>query len=291
MSSKAALVSIGLPIRNGERTLASVIECVLAQDHERIELIVSDNASTDRTEMLCRKWAAVDRRIVYHRHQRDVGIFANFVHTMNIARGEYFRWIGDDDWIAPDYVSRCLAEFFRDTRLILVTTQIRYTKPDGSTLTRPYSGNALHSNAPIDRFEEIATLLSREDMPVDPLYGLMKLSAVRAIARRNMIREDEIFAAKLALAGPWGHVSETLAHRHLKRASIAHLARRLGVPSWQAYVPLVVQCREILRRIGEQQFSRSEMRRARLAVARLYAGRHYANAARRARKLMRLVSV
>ena len=289
MKLSGTLVSVGLPVRNGERTLEAVIRSILAQDHERIELVISDNASTDATETLCRDWAAADRRVVYHRQAHDVGILANFMYTMHHARGAYFRWIGDDDWIAPNYISRCVEEFADDGRLLLVTTQIQYTKPDASTFTRSYFGKGLCSDDPIDRLEEITSLLAG-NMPIDPLYALMRRAEIAAIPRRNMIREDEVFATKLALAGPWGHVPDTLAHRHLRSDSITTLARRLGVPLWQARVPIALQCREMLRRIGEEEFSPVDLRRARLAVAQFYARRHYLIAARRARKLIHLAS-
>lgn len=283
------LVSIGLPVRNGERTIEGVVRSVLAQDHGRLELVISDNASTDGTEKLCRKWAAFDKRVVYHRQNFDIGILANFIHTMRAARGEFFRWIGDDDWIAPNYISQCLKEFSADSRLLLVTTQILYTRPDGSTFVQPYTGNLLRSASPLRRFEEFSSLLAGE-MLIDPLYGLIRRSGVAELARRNTIREDEIFATRLALAGPWGHVPMTLAHRHLKYGSVSSIARRLGVPFWQAYVANSLQCWEMLREIEAYGFSPEERRRARLAVARLYMRRHYRSAVHRARRFARLLA-
>jgi len=277
-------VSVCLPVRNGEQTLETVIRAILAQDHERLEFIISDNASTDGTEAICRKWAAADKRIVYHRQDRDIGILANFVHTMQAARGAFFRWIGDDDWIAPNYISSCLEEFATDRRLLVVTTEILYTRPDGSTFVQPYSGDRMRSNDPILRVVEFCSLLMGE-MLIDPLYGIMRRDQVSQIERRNMIREDQVFATRLALAGPWGHVSATLARRKLRRGSVRILANRLGVPFWQAYVAETLQCGEMLRVIDAHSFSPLDRRRARLAIARLYARRQYLTALNRTRKL------
>jgi glycosyltransferase involved in cell wall biosynthesis len=261
---------------------------VLAQDHERLELVISDNASTDGTEALCRELAATDSRIVYHRQPRDLGLLNNFIQTMQLANGTFFQWLGDDDWLAPHYVSRCLEAFADDSRLILVTAQINYTRPDGTTYTRPYCGTPLRSNDPIERFDEI-TLYLANGMPIDPLYGLMRRTQVAAITRRNMMREDEVFATKLALAGPWGHVPQVLMHRHLKCERLSVLARYLGVPVWQAYVPTALQCREMLRWIHKGDFTPLQRRRARVAVARMYGRRHYLTLTRRVRKLVRLI--
>lgn len=283
------LVTVGLPVRNGEETLEAVVRSVLAQDHGQIELIISDNASTDGTEKICRKWAAFDKRVVYHRQDRNIGILANFVHTMCEARGEYFRWIGDDDWIAPNYISRCLEEFVADQRLLLVTTQVLYTRPDGSTFVQPYAGSIMRSASPLRRFQEFSHLLAGE-MLIDPLYGVIRRSSVAELDRRNMIREDEVFATKLALAGPWGHVPMTLARRNLRYGSIRRLARRLSVPLWQAYVANSLQCLEMLHLIDAQRFSPQDRYRARMAVARLYTHRHYRSAVHRWQRIARLLT-
>jgi glycosyltransferase involved in cell wall biosynthesis len=285
MVLRDTLVSVGIPVRNGARTLETAVRSVLAQDHDNLEVVISDNASTDGTEALCRALAASDSRIVYHRHKRDVGILNNFVGAMRLARGTFFQWLGDDDWLAPRYLSRCLEIFADDSRLILVTTQISYTRPDGTMYTCRHGGTTLRTNDPIERFETIMSYLA-DGMPFDPLYGLMRREQVAGIVRRNMIREDEVFTTKLALAGPWGHLPEVLLHRYLKCERVPVLARRLGVPVWQAYMPTALECREMLRWIGDRDYTPTQRRRAHIAVARMYGRRHYLKVARHLRRLV-----
>ena len=217
METSDQLVSIGLPVYNGGQRLEEVVWSVLAQDHTRIELVISDNASTDDTEEVCRALARADDRIVYHRQARNVGLLNNFVHAIRVARGTFFRWIGDDDWMAPDYVSRCLESFAEDERRVLVTTRLAYTSPDGTTRSdSEYDGTLLASPDPIVRFTELLRLLNGPLYEVDPLYGMVRRVPVVALRRRNMLREDEVFACKLALLGPWGHIPEILAHRNTR---------------------------------------------------------------------------
>ena len=234
MVNSDTLVSIGLPVRNGAGRLESVIDSVLAQDHPRIRLLVCDNASTDETEELCRDLAESDARITYHRHPENVGLLNNFIAAGRLAQGEFFRWIGDDDRLEPNCVSRSLREFAADERLLLVTTQVAYTGADGVTRTGEYDGTGLGSDDPVERFSEMLRMLNESHLLIDPLYGLMRRAPAVAIERRNMLREDEVFATKLALAGPWGHVPEVLAHRNWKHERLPEIARRLDVPAWQA---------------------------------------------------------
>jgi glycosyltransferase involved in cell wall biosynthesis len=284
------LVSVGLPVRNGAQTLPDVISSVLAQDHERLELVICDNASTDGTEDVCRNIARRDRRVVYYRHSENVGLLNNFVHAMRLAKGTFFRWIGDGDRLSPNYISRCLGAFTAAPRLILVTTGIRYRSPDGKAQTYPYCGTKLQSGDPVDRFGEFLRSLL-DGMTLDPAYGLMRRDAVVAIPRRNMILEDEVFATRLALAGPWSHIPEVLAERHFEPARLSAIARKLGVPAWQTYVSTSLQCREMLRLISETELTASQRRRARVAVGELYMGRLYRRFRHRGRKLARMVTL
>lgn len=290
MRTSGELVSIGLPVFNGADRLERVVKSVLAQDHERLELVITDNASTDGTQELCRALAATDGRIRYHRQPRNVGLLNNFQSAMRLARGDIFRWIGDDDWLAPTAVNRVLEQFAADPRLLLVTTRIAYTEPDGSFTSEPYTRSALASDDPIERLTEIVRVLNAGRMVVDPLYGFVRRAPVLAIGRRNTLREDEIFAVKLAAAGPWGHVPEVLGARHRTHDRLPAIARRLDVPVWQAYASNVLQLRELHRWIATADMDRHQRRRARLAILGMYGQRHRLAAQHRLHRIRELTA-
>ena len=289
MKPADVLVSVGLPVRNGADRIGEVVRSVLTQDYHRIELVICDNASTDYTEDVCRDLVRKDSRIVYYRQQDNVGLLNNYVSAIQLAKGAYFRWIGDDDWLAPDFVSRTLECFAEDERRLLVTTRIAYTGPDGVTRSgHAYDRARLASLDPVERFTEMTRLLNESYLLIDPLYALVRREPVAAIPRRNMLREDEVFAAKLALAGPWGHVPLILAGRNVAVGRKPELARRLGVPGWQAHVASTLQCLEILRWISQSELAQDQKREARAAVRRMYLRRQARTYAHRGRKLGRM---
>jgi hypothetical protein len=92
-----ALVSIGLPVRNGERYVAGAIESALRQTFVDFELIVSDNASTDATESICRSFARQDSRVRYERSAEDRGAAGNHNRCFELSGGRYFMWLSYDD--------------------------------------------------------------------------------------------------------------------------------------------------------------------------------------------------
>jgi glycosyltransferase involved in cell wall biosynthesis len=290
MSKRDTLVSIGLPVRNAGSRVAAVVQSVLAQEHDDLELLITDNASTDDTEEVCRALAEADSRVVYHRQPRNIGLLNNFVYAVGAAKGTYFRWIGDDDRLEPGFVPRCLEVFEADPRLILVTTEISYTGPDGSVQSAAYTGTGLDSGDPVVRFTEMLRLLTASHLVMDPLYGLVRRSGVAALPRRNMLREDEVFATKLALAGPWGHVPRVLAHRVWKHEPVQVIGPRLEVPAWQWRVSNTLQAREMLRWLRLVELTDEQRRRATAAVYRMYLTRQSIVARRRARKLIRLAT-
>jgi glycosyltransferase involved in cell wall biosynthesis len=284
------LVSIGLPVYNAGAEIADVVRSVLNQKHDRIELVISDNASTDETEEVCRELAHADRRIAYHRQPENVGLLNNFVQVGVRATGEFFRWIGDDDRLEPHYVTRCLDVYADDPRLILVTTQIAYEGDDGHVETAGYDGTRLGSDDPIVRLTEMLRLLNESHLVIDPLYGLFRRDVITAMPRRNTVREDEVFATRLALAGPWGHVNEVLAHRHWKSERLTKIADRLNVPTWQARLPTTVFLREALRWLSSSDLTDEQRRQGRQALYRMYARRQRRVAAHRSRKLLKLAT-
>src|SRR5436190_16408814 len=108
MSARNPTVSIGLPVYNGEKYLPGTLDSLLSQDHEDLELIISNNASTDRTEEICREAAARDPRVRYYRNGTNIGATPNWHRVLALARGEFFKWAMHDDECETSMVRRCL---------------------------------------------------------------------------------------------------------------------------------------------------------------------------------------
>src|SRR5437867_3679459 len=98
MPAHTVKVSIGLPVYNGQQFVACAIESILRQAFTDFQLVITDNASTDKTGSICRSFAERDRRIVYHRLPRNIGAILNFERVyMLCGAGEYFKWAAHDD--------------------------------------------------------------------------------------------------------------------------------------------------------------------------------------------------
>ena len=291
MSRMEPLVSIGLPVRNGAGTVGRAIRSVLEQDHARLEVVISDNASDDGTEAICRELARSDERVRYIRQPENIGLLPNFYAVLHQARGSYFKWMGDDDWLTPTFVGRCVEMFSAAPELLVVTTRQGHVLPGGEVESTGYDRADLRLPRPLERFKGLLYVLAESDVDLDVLYGMVRPGPVAALPRPVVMNEDQVFAARLALAGPFGHIDEILSFRHAPPfGTRAATARRLGIPVWQARVPNLVMCRELSTAVAEARLDPGERREARAAIRHLFVRRQQITAARRARKLAGLVA-
>ena len=203
-------VSIGLPIYNGERRFMSeAIESVLAQTFTDFELIICDNASTDRTPEICQQYAERDKRIRYYRNEKNIGISRNFIRAFELGSGEYFKWVSDDGAIEPTYLERCVNLLDNDPSIILACTKY-ITSVETENRTYPVDLDfELRAPTAYLRLKEI---FDRSFFWNLPLWGLMRTDVLRHTGLfRSVIGADYILTVELGLIGQFGQVPEHLA--------------------------------------------------------------------------------
>ena len=207
MTGPTPLVSIGLPVYNGEHYIARAIGSLLAQDYALIELIISDNASTDRTPEICREYAAKDSRVHYHRNSANLGVVKNFNRVFELASGDYFMWAGDHDLRAPTYVSRCIEIMAADPSVVLCCSQTVRVAPDGSHSAIIPPRLDTRGLAVVTRFQLVIWSLSY----CYQTYGLIRSDALkRTQLFRDTIGPDAVLLTELALLGAFAYVPELL---------------------------------------------------------------------------------
>src|ERR687897_507571 len=151
--SAAPRVSVTLPVFNGERYLAQAIGSILDQSYRDFELIVSDNASTDGTNDICRSFEAQDRRIRYVRQPRNIGASPNFNICYALASGEFFKWAAHDDYLEPGYLAACVEALDANPDAVLCQSLVRLIDDQDRLIEihRPIEPGAVSARAS-DRF-------------------------------------------------------------------------------------------------------------------------------------------
>lgn len=118
MSKTLPLVTLGVPVRNGASMLRAALDSIVAQDYPNLEIVVSDNGSTDETPDILRDYGQRYPNIRVIRHEQPLTAIDNFLLLMREAKGEFFAWCAHDDTRSPDFVSG-LVQAFDDPKTVL----------------------------------------------------------------------------------------------------------------------------------------------------------------------------
>lgn len=131
---QAPIISIGMPVYNGEKTIRSALDSVLAQTIGNFELIISDNASTDGTEIICREYSAIDSRIRYVRQLNNIGAPKNFKYVLDESHCQYFMWATSDDVRSIDFLERNYFFLENNPDYVASTSPVRFEGGDFNPL-------------------------------------------------------------------------------------------------------------------------------------------------------------
>jgi glycosyltransferase involved in cell wall biosynthesis len=207
------------------------VESVLAQTWPRIEIVISDNASTDETEVLCKSLEATHTAIRYIRQDYDIGPEANFHEVLLRARGELFIWLADDDWLEASYISQCAADLVANDGYALVCGRARYVR-DGRFVyaERPMD---LHSSSPAVRVLDYYRTVTLNGA----FYGLMRRpEVVRASPLLPRVGADWLLVASVAYQGRIRTLSGVAVNRSMQGGSkdAVSLARTYNLTRRQA---------------------------------------------------------
>lgn len=200
-------VSIGLPIFNGETFLEETLNSLLTQTFTDFELIISDNASTDNTETICRSYAERDQRIRYYRNEENLGAAENYNITFHLAQGEYFKWAAADDLLAPEFLERCVQILDNDPGVVLCYTLTEEIDAYGNTLRKFKPKQRSGSPKAYDRFHEIVCI----SIPIVSIFGLIRTDVLRQTRLIGKYSgSDRPLLGELCLHGRFYEVPETL---------------------------------------------------------------------------------
>jgi glycosyltransferase involved in cell wall biosynthesis len=202
-------LSIGLPVYNGEHYLAESLEALLGQSYEDFELIVSDNASTDGTAEVCRRYEKLDSRIRYIRQPRNIGCAPNHNVLVQHARGELFKWASDDDLYARDLLRLCVEALDEHPDVVLAHSWTAMIDTSGAVTNAIEYPLATSSARAPERFRSMLF-----DEGGDDDGGVIRMEVLRRTAPLDSYyHSDRTIIAELALHGPFYQVPDWLYFR------------------------------------------------------------------------------
>jgi glycosyltransferase involved in cell wall biosynthesis len=191
-------VTIGVPVFNGESFVAAALDSLLNQTFTDFEIVISDNASTDRTEQICRDYAARDPRIRYYRSDVNRGAAWNHNRVFDLARGEYFKWNSADDLCAPEFLARCVAALDQDSSGIMACSKVLVIDDEGNAINPGLIPEEVASPSAFERFRRNI----QTDHPCFHIYSLIRSRALHQTGPLGGYSDgDRVLLSHLSLLG------------------------------------------------------------------------------------------
>ncbi len=199
--------SVGVPVYNAEKFVAATLDVLLAQTLEDIEVVICDNASTDRTFDICRRYADRDSRVRLLQNTENLGAAENYNRVFRESRGQYFKWAAADDLIEPQFLENCSAALDQDDGAVLAYTKTTIIDQSGEPIKEHEEKVDVSGTDPVARYRSF--MLTFEEC--NAVFGVIRSSV---LAQTDLIRKfigsDINLLAELCLYGRFVELPDRL---------------------------------------------------------------------------------
>jgi glycosyltransferase involved in cell wall biosynthesis len=203
-------VSVGLPVYNGELFLEDLLDSLLDQTYKDFELVISDNASDDRTPEICESYVSENRHFRYYRNEKNLGAAYNFNRTFKLSSGEYFKWVAYDDVYAPTHLEKCLEILDQVPSVVLSYPKTIIIDEKGKKICDYEDNLDLCSSRPHKRLRQFL----HKPPGCNPVYGLMRAKVLGETQLMGGYESaDYNLLAEMCLRGEFYEVPEPLFYR------------------------------------------------------------------------------
>ncbi len=231
MTAGSPKVTLAMPVRNGADYIEAAIESLLAQTFEDFELIVTDNASTDRTGEIVRAIASRDDRVQYHLNPVDFGAAGNYNRGFELGRGQYLKWCAHDDLISPNYLERTVKALDDDPQAVLAYGPTEMIDENGVT----FPGNPpILRDMDDPRAEQRFARAVKIGGSCGAIFGLFRKSALeRSLLHLKYYQSDRALLAEMALLGTFRFVEDAVFYNREHATRSMSIDDKVARARWQ----------------------------------------------------------
>jgi glycosyltransferase involved in cell wall biosynthesis len=233
MTGSAPPLSIGMPVYNGARWLSLTFDSLLGQSFGDFELIVSDNASTDGTEEICRQTSARDKRVRYVRQESNIGNDPNYNAVFALARGALFKWSSCNDLCHRDLLARCVDVLSRRPDVALCYGRTRLIDGEGRALSDYDDNLDLQDERPSVRGERLLRQLRLNNA----FNGVFRTTMLAPAMPIELYENSDVnLMLSVALAGKFVEVPEYLFFRRMDPEACVAVREHTSTPEEAAKI-------------------------------------------------------
>lgn len=224
-------VSVAMPVYNGEKYLSEAINSILNQTYSNLELIITDNASTDETPNIVKEIASRDDRVRYVHNGKNIGAAANYDRGFDLARGEYFKWHADDDVLSPDFLEHCVRAL--DENPLLGHVHTKTVGIDSSGMITDLAGPetpSVMTGDPTTRFTE----MMKKSGSCFSIFGLYRSEQLRrSTLHRPYYGSDRALIIEMATIAPYEKIESGVFYNREHAGRSLNMASKKERELWQ----------------------------------------------------------
>lgn len=211
-----------VPTWNAEEFVERTLVSLAAQTYPNLRILISDDASTDDTVGVCKKFTEQDERFVLIQQPKNLGWLGNTNALLQAAEADYLLFAFHDDVLLPDYISRCVTALEANKGAIVAFSDMVTFYQDGDEI----EGRCTAIDGLKSRVERARRMLRRVDHWWAPNRGVFRAEAADLIGgmKRNLAGEftaDLPWLVHMMLLGEAIRIPEVLVEKYYKEHSVS----------------------------------------------------------------------
>lgn len=219
-TKSSPLVSVCLPIYNEERHLARALSSITSQTYDNIEILISDNASTDSTAAICREFSDRDHRIVFYRQESNIGAINNFFSLADKATGKYMMWGAGHDLWSENLIEECVKVLERDSSTVIAYGRTSWVDEEGRETA---TASGMYDTQGLDFAAKFAYVLWGS---MNPILGVIRKEALPKLGENyKFVGSDLVILLSLITKGDFACATAATFFRRRNRPAENHAAR------------------------------------------------------------------
>jgi len=256
-------ISVGLPVFNGEKFLRKKLNSIINQTHTNLELIISDNGSTDETQKICEEFMKKDNRIKYFHQEKNLGATKNYNFVLKKATGEYFLWTAVDDIILPEFIEKNIVILESNNNIVCSTSQVKpygektdyLSKKETDSFVGKLKKIVIRKFTPLQNYSTKGTYEERNRMYLklrghqQAFYGIYRTDQIRKCVVSEFVTGFDLATMLNALKyGDFFVLDEVLTYRYdggVSSTGFFNYVKSLELNSFESlflYYPLTKWC-------------------------------------------------
>lgn len=200
------LVSIGVPVYNSQETILRALSSLLKQSYKNIEIIVSDNLSSDNTTSIIKLLSESDKRINHYIQKKNIGQMPNFQFVLEKSKGEYFFWCSGDDYWDDSFIEKGINFFKSNNDYAAVFCNFHLMNNKNNKIIQSFSPPSFNESSSFKRVVSSLNIIHPNLM-----YAIFKTKTLKEIGGILPFNYNDVYLiSKISSIGKFHIINEFL---------------------------------------------------------------------------------